>query len=172
MITRKTYASIYNGKKVTFAELQKKKGIYFIISKRSGNVFYVGYSGSDVYKTALRHFQSWGDRTQIRITYKPENFKITFFVFPSGTSEKTIYRYERILIRSIKPKDNPMKYETPIYSPADSKRGILMEIKKLEEMKNEKTFGASLGIKAINERIQELKKEMEDTPTKKIIAPF
>ena len=173
MITKKTFSEIYKGSKVTFSELNGKKGIYFIISKRSGNVRYIGYSGSNVYKTALRHFQAWNDKTQTRVTYNPQNYKIQFFVFPNTTTRETINRYELILIRSIKPKDNPMKYaENPIFSPNDSKRAILAEIKKLEAMKLEKTFGANLMRKELNERIAELKEELEDRKPVKIIAPF
>ena len=39
-------------------------------------------------------------------------------------------------------------------------------------MKQEKTFGANLMRKELNERIAELKEELEDRKPVKIIAPF
>lgn len=47
---------------------QFKTGVYFIRDKKTQKIAYVGYSGSNLYKTIYRHFQRWVDG-QYRATF-------------------------------------------------------------------------------------------------------
>lgn len=84
-----------------------QKGVYIL--KKGNEIKYIGYSGSNLYKTLTRHFQSWQDRTQIRITYsKSENIKARIIYTPTATQAAKL---EKALILKYKPSDNPNKYE-------------------------------------------------------------
>lgn len=89
----------------TFFNTRKKSGVYLIYS---GNILkYVGFSGSDVYKAMYRHFQSWKDKNQIRITYNPDSVKVRVIYCNNST---TAARLEKALIINKKPTDNPQQY--------------------------------------------------------------
>lgn len=47
---------------------REKSGVYLI--KEGKDIVYIGASGVDVYKTIYRHFQSWKDDKQKRVTYE------------------------------------------------------------------------------------------------------
>ena len=49
--------------------LRKKSGVYLIKKKDLGSIVYVGFSGSDLYKTMYRHFQQWTHPQQPVVTY-------------------------------------------------------------------------------------------------------
>jgi predicted GIY-YIG superfamily endonuclease len=96
----------YNEKgKPTFKK-RNVKGVYIIRNKK--DILYIGYSGTDLYKTMYRHFQKWNDKSQIRIEYKnTNNLKIDIIL----TSTKLqASRLEKALIIKYKPKDNPDQY--------------------------------------------------------------
>jgi hypothetical protein len=96
----------YNEKgKPTFKK-RNVKGVYIIRNKK--DILYIGYSGTDLYKTMYRHFQKWNDKSQIRIEYKnTNNLKIDIIL----TSTKLqASRLEKALIIKHKPKDNPEQY--------------------------------------------------------------
>lgn len=96
----------YNEKgKPTFKK-RNVKGVYIIRNKK--DILYIGYSGSDLYKTMYRHFQKWNDKSQIRVEYKNiNNLKIDIIL----TSTKLqASRLEKALIIKYKPKDNPEQY--------------------------------------------------------------
>ena len=96
----------YNEKgKPTFKK-RNVKGVYIIRNKK--DILYVGYSGTDLYKTMYRHFQKWNDKSQIRVEYKnTNNLKIDIIL----TSTKLqASRLEKALIIKYKPKDNPDQY--------------------------------------------------------------
>lgn len=84
-----------------------KPGVYII--KVNGKIRYIGYSASNVYKTLIRHFQSWEDRRQVRITY-PRAAYVTARVVYTNTGRQAA-ALERGLILKHKPEDNPNKYE-------------------------------------------------------------
>ncbi len=109
----------YNSKgKTTFPGASKKSGVYLI--KENGELVYVGYSGTDLYKTMYRHFQSWSDAeykggkaipAQYRVSYKEflEKKKYTVrIVFCTAIQAE---RLERVLIKKYNPRDNANKYE-------------------------------------------------------------
>lgn len=96
----------YNDKgKPTFKK-RNVKGVYIIRHKKE--ILYIGYSGTDLYKTMYRHFQKWNDKSQIRIEYNnTNNLKIDIIL----TSTKLqASRLEKALIIKYKPKDNPEQY--------------------------------------------------------------
>ena len=85
-----------------------KAGCYII--KRGIKIVYIGYSSSDVYKTMYRHFQSWNDKTQKRVTYPKTaaDLKVKIVL----CTPRQAPRLESALIRKHKPKDNTMKLES------------------------------------------------------------
>lgn len=84
----------------------KKAGVYLIYRKKT--LLYVGMSGSNVYKSLYRHFQTWNDPTQVRVTYKQlKNIKVrVIYTNTPGQAEKL----EKAIIIKYKPKDNPKQY--------------------------------------------------------------
>ena len=89
----------------TFFNTRKKSGVYEIYE--ASKIVYIGYSGSDVYKAMYRHFQSWNDRSQIRITYNPSSVKVRVIYCNNKT---TAARLEKALIINKQPRDNPQQY--------------------------------------------------------------
>ena len=67
---------------------------------------YVGYSGSDLYKTMYRHFQSWDDKTQYRATYPKRGYEILVIVPRSRVLASAIEQY---YIEKFKPRDAKRK---------------------------------------------------------------
>lgn len=85
----------------------RQSGVYLIKSKRSGAIIYVGHSSTNLYKTILRHFQTWNDRKQERFVYNKTGYTIrVIFTTPSRAA-----LLEKYLILKLKPRDNKMKYE-------------------------------------------------------------
>jgi len=90
-----------------------KAGVYQI-QDENGETVYVGYSGTNLYKTVLRHFQSWEDKTQIRVYYQyKKSYKVRIVITTPERAEKL----ERALIVALKPKDNPNKLKAYIPTP-------------------------------------------------------
>jgi len=89
---------------------KKQSGVYLIKSDRTGNIVYVGYSETQLYKTVFRHFQKWIDIQKIvktRITYNKTGYKIRV-VFTSPGRAAILEKY---LVLKLKPRDNEIKYE-------------------------------------------------------------
>lgn len=84
----------------------KKCGVYLIYKDEV--LRYVGFSKTNLYKTLYRHFQSWNDKTQSRVTYN--NLKgIKVRVIYTNTP-KQAYDLEKACIIKLKPKDNIQQY--------------------------------------------------------------
>jgi excinuclease UvrABC nuclease subunit len=94
--------------KTAINKLRGKSGVYFIKKRGDTKPRYVGRSGSDLYKTITRHFQSWNDRTQERVTYPQKNIYLVRVIL---CSPKDAAFLELMYILKNKPKDNIMKYE-------------------------------------------------------------
>ena len=105
----------YTGEKTNIAFTQNKSGVYIIYPAGSQKAVYIGYSGNNLYKTILRHFQSWDDPRQIRVTYPKQGYNIRIVFCTPLQAE----RLERALIVKHKPKDNPYKYELYSLKKAD-----------------------------------------------------
>jgi len=85
---------------------KSKAGVYII--KKSDKIVYIGYSATNLYKTLTRHFQSWEDNTQVRVSYgKYQRDSITVRVIV--TTPARAEKLERALILKHEPKDNPNK---------------------------------------------------------------
>jgi excinuclease UvrABC nuclease subunit len=98
----------YTGNKTTFGKtIRNKPGVYLIKSNRTGNTIYVGYSGTNVYKTMYRHFQTWNDPQQVRKVYSPDNYTARVIL----TTGKRAGELEKYLIEKIRPRDNKNKYD-------------------------------------------------------------
>lgn len=94
-----------------------RPGIYVIKKKGSAAVEYVGYSHTNVAKTALRHFQTWNDRpypgsgSPRHVIFKqPLNYLIKIFIFPPLTTAAALERLEKALIKIREPKKNVEEY--------------------------------------------------------------
>ena len=103
--------------KTTLRHTNGKKGVYLI--KVNGKLSYIGRSGSNLYKTLYRHFQSWSDRRQVRVTYKNDlgRKRIEVRVVIVNRSDQAA-KLERALILLHQPIDNPDKLENYQGTPA------------------------------------------------------
>jgi len=81
-----------------------KTGVYLIA--KNSKVVYVGFSQSNLEKTCLRHFQSWEDKTQVRVSYK-NMAGITVRIIL--TTPERAAALEKALIIKLHPEDNPNK---------------------------------------------------------------
>ena len=93
---------------------QNVPGAYLIY--KAGKLRYVGMSQSNVYKTMYRHFQSWEDSRQVRVTYKNLKEISCRVIYCSPTNAAKI---ERALIVKYRPKDNPDKLQNYILTPGE-----------------------------------------------------
>lgn len=125
MIKSRQNSPYINGKPYYTAQ---RPGTYLIY--RSGRLIYVGFSSYNVYKTLYRHFQSWYDPRQIRVTYDKNdpNIKVRVIYTTAARARKL----EKAIIIKYQPKDNPDKYENYL----DLNR---QESKVIEEAENEFT---------------------------------
>jgi len=103
----KVYIDEKINKQLRLKPTGNQKGVYIL--KKNNEIVYIGFSGSNLYKTITRHFQSWEDKRQIRVTYsKTENIKARI-VYTSTAAQAA--KLEKALILKYKPTDNPNKYE-------------------------------------------------------------
>lgn len=109
---------------------RNKSGVYLIY--KGENLTYIGHSKTDLYKTMYRHFQSWEDKTQVRISYKQNSLYKVRVVY---CSPMNAVKLERALIIKYKPKDNPEKYD--LFSLKESDKEIIKEV---QQMNSEAPF--------------------------------
>lgn len=102
----------------TFPESKNRTGVYLI--REHQTVVYVGFSGYNLYKTMYRHFQSWKDKTQQRVTYDGKNPDITVRLIYCSRVQAD--RLEKYLISRYDPRDNINRYQTVDYSPREVDR--------------------------------------------------
>lgn len=95
-----------------------RPGVYVITDR--GRPVYVGFSRRDVYKTLYRHFQSWPDRSQIRVTYNRNNPEIKARIIYTNTPAQAA-NLERALIIKYEPRDNPQKLLNYTTTPAEER---------------------------------------------------
>lgn len=98
-----------NGK-TNLGYTKNKRGVYII--KEDGKIVYVGYSGSNLYRTIIRHFQVWNDdrpqfqqSPRVSYAYKLNRYRYTIRVAFTNTAAQA-YNLEKGLIRKYKPRDN------------------------------------------------------------------
>lgn len=81
-------------------------GVYIIYREGLKRPDYIGYSGSDLYKTITRHFQSWDDPRQKRVSFtQDEKRKVKILLCSPGRALKI----ESLLIAKFRPIYNPKK---------------------------------------------------------------
>ena len=82
-------------------------GVYIIRSKRSKKILYVGYSGSQLYKTLYRHFQDWRKSSQYRAEYRnPDQYEVMVILTRSCINAGNL---EQFYINKLEPRDGIMK---------------------------------------------------------------
>ena len=86
-------------------KFNNRSGVYIIKEENSGELLYIGYSATNIYKTAIRHFQSWEDRTQVRTTFPKNGYSIRIILC---TPDRAAI-LEAALIKKYSPADNPLK---------------------------------------------------------------
>jgi hypothetical protein len=144
------FRPVYKEKgKTNISFAYNKPGIYVIKKKGSEKVEYVGYSHTNVAKTALRHFQTWNDRpypgsgSPRHIVFKqPLNYLIKIFIFPPLTTVAALERLEKALINLRSPAKNVEEYSN--FKPTAKDLENLKKIfdsdffleKELEDMEN------------------------------------
>lgn len=114
-----------NDSRSNIIHLKGKSGVYHIYE---GNKrVYIGHSSYNLYKTILRHFQSWDDPAQPgRITYaNKRKSRYTVKVWLTSAYDAPILEETHIL--KYRPRDNKMKVDT--YSERQRKR-VLKRFKK------------------------------------------
>ncbi len=84
-------------------KFRKQSGVYIIRRDGSNEFVYIGYSGLDLYKTVLRHFQSWDDNTQVRATFSKNGYTVRLIL----CSPDRASLLESALIRRHSPIGNP-----------------------------------------------------------------
>ena len=82
-------------------------GVYLVKDAKTNNILYVGYSGSNLYKTMYRHFQVWNDKQQQRIKFKKSGYKVRIIFCTAAQAQ----RLETYLIQKLKPKFNKLQYQ-------------------------------------------------------------
>jgi len=105
--------------KTNLAFCERFAGVYIIKNNR-GVITYIGYSASNLYKTITRHFQSWKDKAQVRVTY-PQTAGYTVRVVI--TTPERAAALEKALIVKYKPTDNPNKLA--LYSPTKYETAVM-----------------------------------------------
>ncbi len=110
-----------NGKPtLNHAKYANKCGVYFIKSKATGVIVYVGSSATQLYKTIYRHFQEWNDRSRgkgfDRTTYGKNSYQIS--VLLTANADQAL-RIEKYFIGKLKPAGNPIKYELLLFSKSE-----------------------------------------------------
>lgn len=121
-VTKTKVVTAYPGGKLNpyFGLIPRGKQIGVYIIYKEGKPVYIGYSGSQLYSTFTRHFQSWDDPRQVRVTY-PKSEAIKARVIYCNTSKQAA-ALEKALILRYKPKDNPTKYESYTTTAYDEKQ--------------------------------------------------
>lgn len=82
-------------------------GVYLIYGEGNEKPTYIGH-GKDVYKPLYRHFQSWTDSTQVRVTY-PKRGPLVRVIYCRTLQQAQ--KLEKALVLKYQPKDNPYKFE-------------------------------------------------------------
>lgn len=104
MKVSKFYPPYQNSGKTRFPESKQQSGVYLI--REDGKDVYVGYSGTDLYRTMYRHFQHWNDPTQYRVSYQSRLSKKKYTVRIVYCNPAQARRLEQFLIMRLMPRDN------------------------------------------------------------------
>ena len=87
-----------------FKTLRGRSGVYFIKSKESGALLYIGESHTDrLHKTLARHFQAWTGKTA-GATYRRGQVTVAVEIVPASKAVEI----QNALICSENPRDNKL----------------------------------------------------------------
>lgn len=100
----------------------KKSGLYFIRSKTTKKIIYIGYSSNHLYYTLYRHFEQWTMKFQEPVTFSRKTVQVRVLF----CDKHHISRLEQYFIKKYKPVKNKLLYE-------DSNSMQLSNIPKLEQ---------------------------------------
>lgn len=115
-MTKTKWRNPYENENTTFPD-RNKPGVYLI--QEGEKIVYIGASSTDVYKTLYRHFQSWHDRKQVRVTYNEQirwnkdRYKVRV-IYCTREQADTL---EIKLILKHNPRDNAEKYNDYLFNP-------------------------------------------------------
>lgn len=121
-LLKSRFISPYASERSNISFAKGKAGVYLIAF--NGEIRYVGYSESDVEKTCLRHFQSWNDKTQARVTYRSRTDVTVRIIL---TTPARAAELEKALIIKLRPADNPNKLNSYLGKVPKSAEQILEE---------------------------------------------
>ena len=82
-------------------------GIYFIWKK--DELLYIGHSKTNVIRAMYRHFYTWNNKQQTRVTYTGDISGIYVNLIPLNSADIAV-QMEKALIMALKPKDNEDKF--------------------------------------------------------------
>ncbi len=105
--------------KTTFPETINRSGVY--LSKENNKLVYIGFSGSNLYKTMYRHFERWHHKGQEVINYFGKDKRNTYSVRVVLCTAIQAMKLERVLIKKHKPRDNSQMYIEYDLKPTDLK---------------------------------------------------
>lgn len=124
-LLKSRFIAPYNGDRSNISFAKGKTGVYLIAV--NGEIRYVGYSESNLEKTCLRHFQSWSDNTQTRVTYRSRTDVTVRIIL---TTPARAAELEKALIIRLRPADNPNKLNAYLGKVPRSAESILEEYEK------------------------------------------
>lgn len=104
LLVKSRFFEPYTGTKTNLLFAKNLSGVYLI--KNGSSIVYIGYSETNIYKTCLRHFQQWPDKSQVRVFYTDLS-RITVRIVLCTPARAA--RLERALILQHEPADNPDK---------------------------------------------------------------
>lgn len=125
------------GKEKTFFSDRFTSGVYIVYEGKK--IVYVGFSGSNLYRTMYRHFQSWGTSRQYRALFNRNKHKVRVIY----CSPQKAWDLEKALIMKHKPKFNENVYD--MFEPDNRELKVYQEFWETEcshvkEYQNETPF--------------------------------
>ena len=97
------------------ASKQFNSGVYIVKDAKTNKILYVGYSGTQLYKTIYRHFQVWTSK-QYRVRFNKSGYKVKV-IFCSPIKAQQL---EKHLIQQYKTLLNKNQYEAEFTEAKDT----------------------------------------------------
>lgn len=130
-ITKTKWFSVYDAEgKTNLLPYKGKSGCYII--KENNVVVYVGYSGVNLYKTILRHFQKWSSKYQEVVTYVNDYSRNDYKIRVITCTPKQAERLEKALINKYSPRDNSNNNEAADFTADSYTKDILQKVEETE----------------------------------------
>ncbi|MDD5006525.1 MAG: hypothetical protein PHS93_10315 [Candidatus Omnitrophica bacterium] len=87
---------------------RRVSGLYFIRSRRTKKIIYIGYSLGRLYYTMYRHFEQWTTKYHEPVTFSRDSVQVRVLF----CEKHHVERLEHHFIRKYKPAYNRMQYDT------------------------------------------------------------